>query len=113
MASPTVRDSYPYLVVLGETIKDLELRKQLLRYKKVLDSLSELTLNLLEQNILLTEAEKKKLKKFRKELLQLSKKYNHQRKYQILTGQQGSGLLTTILSIGLPVLASMLFNKKK
>lgn len=106
-----LKSTYPYLIVLSETLTDSQLRKKLLNKPKVLNCISELTYNLLKGNIQLTEQEKKKLQKFRKELCKLATKGNIKTKQKLLSGQKGRGILSTLLTIGLPVLFSLLSSK--
>ena len=106
--SETVRKAFPYIVVLHESNRDQKLRKNLLHSKKVLNCLSELIYNILAQNVVLTEGDKKKLKKYKSELIKLARKGGNNQKYTILTGQKGRGIVSTVLSIGLPILASLL-----
>jgi len=115
MARPSkfLEKSYPYLVVLLAKRGDKELHKHLLRSEEILKSLCELALNLVLENVQLTAAEKHKLRKYKKEILQLIRTRDLKGKYNLLTrDQQGAGLVSTLLSIGLPALASLLFTKK-
>lgn len=83
----------------------------MLKEKKVLNTLSELALNILKQNIAISPKERKKLLKFSKELLLLVKRGREKRKQKALTGQKGGQVLSALLKLGLPILASILFSK--
>jgi len=111
--SKSVKYSYPYLVVLAETIKIPEIRHYLLQNEQVLNALSEITVNLLKQNFPISKKDKQKLQTFRKGLILLATKGNLKQKHKLLSGQKGGQLLSALLSIGLPVLASLLSNRKK
>lgn len=115
MACPSncVKESYPYLIVLCDSANNIPLRKLILQNKKVIDALSEVALNLVKGNIPLSNPDKRKLKKYKKELIQLIQKQNRRTKYNILTGQRGSGLLSGLLSVALPVLSSLLASTKR
>jgi len=114
MASNFVKESLPYMVVLFETLEDKELRKRLLLQKpEIIPALSELVLNLIQENVDLSQKDRRKLKRYKKELIHLVQKGQHKQKYRLLSGQKGAGLLGTVLSIGLPILSSLLFSRKR
>jgi len=109
--SKCVEYSYPYLIVLAETINTPEIRHYLLQNEQIIKALSELTLNILKQNFSISKKDKQKLQAFRKQLIQLASKGSSKQKHRLLTGKKGGQLLSTILSIGLPILANLLFKK--
>lgn len=106
-----LKSVYPYMIVLVETLNDLELRKKLLNKPTVLTCISEITYNILKKNIKLKESEKNKLRKYKKDLYILANKQGDNKKQKILSGQRGTGLLSLLLSIGIPALISVLANK--
>lgn len=106
-----IKKAYPYLVVLSET-KNPQLKRLLLKNPIVLKVISELVLNLLKENIELSQKQKEQLKTYATHLIKLTHKREQAKKIKILSGQTGEGILSTLLSIGLPVLASMLFSNK-
>ena len=114
MAKPSksLKIAYPYLIVLANSIENEKLKKELLKEQAIVDSLSEIALNILKQNIPTKPNERKKLRKYKKELLELVQKGGTKKKQLCLKGQRGSGIITTLLSIGLPIIASLLANKK-
>jgi len=114
MARPSknIRESYPYLIVLSESLKNKKLRKALVENPKLLSGLTELILNLLQENIPLTPQQRKNLRQYQRELLTLVRKeVSSKHKTKALSGQRGDGFLSTVLSVGLPVLASWLMKK--
>ncbi|MCP4393481.1 MAG: hypothetical protein GY804_04335 [Alphaproteobacteria bacterium] len=112
MGTSHLKSVYPYLVVLLETLSDLNLRKQLLRQPKVLACISEITYNILKENVTLSDKEKQKLKKYKRELCSLASKISARKKEKLLTGQRGGGLLKVLLAIGIPALISLLSTQK-
>ena len=112
MASQCVAQAYPYLKILAENKNDKPLCKHLLRKKFVLQAIKEVTYNCLKQNFPIDSKQKKKLKRFQKELLVLAEKKCSKKQETVLTGQRGGQLLTTLLAVGLPILANLLFSKK-
>lgn len=108
--SKCVKQTYPFMIVLHKTLRNKALRKYLLKDKKILNALSELTLNILKQNIGVSSKDKKKLVKFSKQLSLLVKRGREREKQKILNSQRGGQLLSTLLSIGLPVLTSLLLK---
>lgn len=107
--SQFVKSSFPYLIILLENLRNKDLRTKLLRRPDVILALSELTLNILKENIPLTKKDKNSLNRYREELLCLVRK-KQAPKYRILTGQKGAGLLSSLLTVGLPILTSLLFQ---
>lgn len=108
-----MKNALPYLIVLYETIKDVNLRKKLLlKNKFILPALRELCVNLLKENIILHPVSKKKLRKFRKELPILAKRGSNNSKTKILLNQKGksAALLSTLLSIGIPLITKLISN---
>jgi len=112
MASRCIEESYPYLKVLAANKRDKELCCHLLQKKVVLRGLKELVHNILHQTFPLTQEDKTRLKKFREELLILASKNCGKRQSDLFTSQRGGQLLSTLLSVGLPILAQLLFSKK-
>jgi hypothetical protein len=112
MAPSYLRKAYPHLEVLLYSKNDRKLRCLLLKNQLVIKALSELALNLLKENVQLSEIEKKRLRKYAKELLKLARKSGCAQKTKLLAGQRGEGVLSTLLTIGLPILSQLLFSKK-
>ena len=80
-----------------------------------LNTLGELTKNLLYCRCNISPREKKKLKKKltpqKKEFRKIAKKRTSQElRRRLLINQNGSGLLSLLLSIGIPLLSSLLFK---
>ncbi len=107
-----VQKSYPYLIVLYESPRDRILWKRLLKRQQLLLAISELVLNLIRENISISLKDKKRLQKYKKELIHLVSK-NSKKKYHVLTGQKGRGLLTTVLTLALPALSKLLLNDSR
>jgi hypothetical protein len=111
MASKCVREAYPLLLVLSQSIKNKKLRKELLKNRKVLDSLRELTVNVLHETVPISQSARRKLLQFKKELVLLAEKDRYRKKYTVLKGsQRGGALLSTLLGVGIPILADLLFS---
>jgi hypothetical protein len=112
MASKCVREAYPLLLVLAKSInKNKKLREELLKNQKVLDSLRELTVNVLHETVPISQSARKRLLQFRKELVLLAEKGRYRKKYAVLKGsQRGGALLSTLLGVGIPILADLLFS---
>ncbi len=107
-----LKSVYPYLVVLSESLSDPTLRNKILNKPKVLSCISEIVLNILKKNIVLSEKERKRLKKYKTDLYKLGgQKGNTKAKQKILSGQRGTGLLQAILAIGIPALIYLLTSK--
>lgn len=104
MGSPSksVIDVYPYLLILSVNRKNKTLQNILLRQKKVIHSISEIVLNLLSHNIPIDNHNKTKLKRYKSQLLILSRRGNFEVKIKILSSRQ---LLSILLTVSLPFLA--------
>lgn len=102
--------------------KDKILRKQLWQKSETFSILSDLCYNLSRENLELNPAQRERLLRFKKELrifldkkksrkkrlraLLLSKSSNNKKSYQ-----KGGALLGTLLSVGLPFLASLVGDR--
>jgi hypothetical protein len=111
MASKCIEYSYPYLLVLAETIDNPQIRRHLLKNKQVLKALTELTWNILKQNFEIQKKDKIKLKQFHRGLIYLATGRSWKQKEQLFSGHRGGQLLSTILGVGLPILANLLFSR--
>ncbi len=103
------KSTYPYLLVLFDCKKNPVLRNKILENPKVIQCIAELAYNILNKNIVVSEREKKQLQKHRKNLYKLANKRGN----KVLKGPRGAGLLTTLLTIGIPVLASLILDGSK
>ena len=101
---PILQKAYPYLIVLSET-KNPAVKKELLKNKYVILALSELLLNLVNNHVELKEKDKKKVKRFQKELLVLVKKGSYKEKLRVLSTVHS--FLQTLLAVGLPIFAEL------
>jgi hypothetical protein len=110
MSTRKLSRAYPYLLVLSDLDKnERTLKKCILEKDFVLAAISEIVYNLLKENVELTGSEKRKLLQEAKSLLKLaSKTHAVGAKYRLLTGQSGAGVLSTILTIGIPILSKLL-----
>lgn len=109
--SEVVKKSFPYLIVLNENCKNKEIRNNILKSKKVLCAITEIVYNILKGNIDLTKKNKRLLRNYKKELLLIARKGRNIQKNKILSDQRGAGILSTILSVGIPIIASLLSRK--
>ena len=105
------KSTYPYLLVLLDCVNDPVLRNKILKNPKVVQCISELAYNILKENVKVSTREKKQLQKHRKNLYKLATKGRN--KLTLLKGPRGAGLLTTLLTIGIPVLASLILDGSK
>ena len=107
--SKTVALAFPYLIVLYENCENKTWKNKLLKKEGVLNSLTEIVYNLLDNRILLTKDQKKALLPFETALIRLAKKSESpSRKLQVLRGAQGRDLLITLLEVTLPHIAQKL-----
>ena len=108
--SRTIISSFPYLIVLYECCHNKNVLHALLQRKTVINSLSEIIFNLLKKNIEIPKSERRKFKKIEKYLFQLAKKRGKKEKVQILSGQKGGAILSSVLSAALPQLIQITKN---
>lgn len=103
------------LLVISK-VKNLSLRKKLLKDiscdEKVFAALQEIALNTVHSNVPLETPVKKKLRKYKKDILKLTKKVKSKRKQKSLVVQSG-GFLPFLIPAVLSVLTSVLSNNSK
>jgi len=81
----------------------------LLKNPEVIKSICELLLNILSGTVPVSNKEKRIFLSHRPEVDKLiSKTVGNIKKQRILNSQRGSGLLTTILALALPIVAQLL-----
>lgn len=112
--SNIVVTSLPYLIVLYENCENKTLKNNILKQSEVLNCLTEIIFNLLDNSIVLNKTEKDSLVKFTDDLIILGKKGgSSSRKLKLLRGSRGKELLITVLSITLPLIITSLNNGTK
>ena len=80
--------------------------------RDLLETLSEIALNIVKKNIKLSSPQINKLRPYERQIYDLSlKKHSLTKKRKIL--QTGSGLISGLLSVALPVLMSIIGGKSK
>lgn len=106
MASETVQESVPILFLWYQNRRKTDLCTELLRSRKVLNAITEIVFNLLNNpSISLSKQIKRSFLPYTEELLFLAKKGHHIEKYQLLAlNPRGHKLLVKILSFTLPYL---------
>lgn len=110
----SVNKAFPILLVLSQKLKNKQVRKELLKDKNIIHALSELTLNILKGYVPLTPGDRQKLQKLRANLQKLvATETPIRKKYNLLVDQKGSGVfLSTLLSIGIPILTKLIKNAR-
>lgn len=107
--------AYATFFLLNKFCKDRHLQKRLLDKPEIIREIAELAFNLLKENVKLGPREKRRLKKFKRELqILIDKKKSNNARIKALVGgrQKGGGpLLSSLLSIGLPILATLIKEK--
>ena len=103
--SATVKKSFPYLCVLQNN-KNKKLRELILRrHKATLDSISELALNILNENLKIPYRDQLKLKRWESQLKKLATEKSPSVRRKILL--QGN-LLSNLMNISIPALLKII-----